>query len=326
MIDYGYTNGVIAVKEKSLLKEKVLRFAEMSAEDAFRALIESGFGAGAEAGSVYEFEKLIARDEEETDAFIKEYAPSSAIRAYLFAERDFHNAKAIFKAEYLSADVEKMLAPEGLLKVGDILFAIREGNYVALGKELGEAVKEAQALVESAKEKGVAPSGAEIGVIFETALHAHLTSVCRGNLFLKKMLAKKADMRNILTAFRAGDEETAQKLYFEGGSVSKKSLALLFSEDSEKREKAFKGTAYEAFAELCFEAERNGKPYSEEERVLASCEADYFYERRFELARSQPFLYYVFRRRAENENVRILFVCLLAGMKEADIKKRLTAI
>ena len=57
--------------------------------------------------------------------------------------------------------------------------------------------------------------------------------------------------------------------------------------------------------------------------MLASCEAEYFAARRFELKKSEPFLYYAFRRRIENENVRILFVCLLAGMKEDEIKKRL---
>ena len=323
MIDYGYTNGVIAVKEKSLLKEKILRFAEMSAEDAFRALVESGFGAGAEAASVYDFEALVSRDQEETDAFIREYANSDAVLAYLFSERDFHNAKAICKAEYLASDVEKMLAPEGLLPIPEILAAVREGNYEALGKDLGGAVKEAAELVATARENGTAVSGAELGVIFEKALHAHLTGVCRKNLFLKKMLAQKADMSNILTAFRAENAETAEKLYFTGGSIPAKKLSLLFTEDGEKREKVFKGTAYEAFAELCFEAERNQKPFTAAERALASCEANYFTERRFELARSQPFLYYVFRRRIENENVRILFVCLLAGMKENEIKKRL---
>ena len=42
--------------------------------------------------------------------------------------------------------------------------------------------------------------------------------------------------------------------------------------------------------------------------------------------RNQPFLYYVFRRRAENADVRILFVCLLAGMKDYEIKARLRSV
>ena len=52
-----YTNGVIAAKDKFLLKDKILRFCELNAEEAFRMLLESGFGGGAEtAGNVYEYE------------------------------------------------------------------------------------------------------------------------------------------------------------------------------------------------------------------------------------------------------------------------------
>lgn len=326
MKDHVYTNGVIAVKEKSLLGDKILRFAELSAEDAFRALLESGFGGGAEAESVYEFEKLVERDERETDAFIREYAPDKSSLAYFFAERDFHNAKAVLKAQYLSSDVEKLLAPEGLIPVPDLLAAIRDENDAALGEELGGAVKRVRELFASSREKGVAVSGAEVGAIFEKALHEHLGKACRNHSFLKKMLSDKADKQNILTAFRSQSAELAEKFYFEGGKIPFRTLGRLFTADGEKRERVFKGSGQEQFAKLCFAAEREDKPFGEAERVLASCETDYFTERRFELKNSQPFLYYVFRRRKENENVRILFVCLLAGMKESEIKKRLRGV
>lgn len=55
-------------------------------------------------------------------------------------------------------------------------------------------------------------------------------------------------------------------------------------------------------------------------------EIDFLAAKKYELKSTQPFLYYVLRRRAENSNLRILFVCLLAGMSEGDIKRRLRAI
>lgn len=61
-------------------------------------------------------------------------------------------------------------------------------------------------------------------------------------------------------------------------------------------------------------------------KLRDSYETDFFAERKYELEKNQPFLYYVFRRRAESENVRIIFVCLLAGMRESEIKKRLRAL
>jgi hypothetical protein len=52
---------------------------------------------------------------------------------------------------------------------------------------------------------------------------------------------------------------------------------------------------------------------------------DFLSANRFELKNSQPFLYYVFRRRAQNANVRIVFACLLSKLPEKQIKMRLRA-
>ena len=58
-----YINGVIAAKEVNLLGDKISKLCDMTAEDAFRAVSESRFGTGAEAVSVYEYEKLLFADE-----------------------------------------------------------------------------------------------------------------------------------------------------------------------------------------------------------------------------------------------------------------------
>ncbi len=319
-IDSLFTNGVIAVKEKDLLKDKILRFCEQDAEEAFRALLESGFGSGAEVTEGVE--PLILKEEEKLDAFIREYAPTAAEAEYLLSPRDFHNAKAVLKAEYLHVDASKMLCPEGLIPVSELIKHIREGEYEALGETLGGALKEAATLLKS-EERDV--SGAEIGGIFERALYEHLKTACKSNRTLKKMTAKKADMTNLLTAFRAPDAEYAEKLYVPGGTLTKETLGALFP-FGEKAERACEGTPYAEFCRSCFQAKREGKPYTESEKKLASFEAEFFAARKYELQKEQPFLYYVFRRRAEIENVRMVFVCLAAGLKEQDIKNRLRAV
>lgn len=315
--DNVYTNGVIAVKETRLLKEKLTRMCELSAEDAFRLLTESGFGGGAES-SVYDFEKLVERDEREIDEFILEYASSEAEFCYLLSPRDFHNAKALVKANYLGADAEKMLAPAGRIPVSEMAVKLSEGDYAFLGKELGGAVEESAALLKEGK-----ADGAAIGGIFERALSRHLFEACSKNRLLKGLLSRKADMTNLLTAFRSKDEKTAQNAYLDGGALSRETLALVFCADEERAERALGAAPYAEFAEACFEARRAGKPFTRAEKMLSSLEIDYFSQRRYELKNSRPFLYYVYRRRIENENVRIVFVCLLAGMKEQEIKARL---
>ena len=297
----------------------------MSAEEAFRALLESGFGGGSEvAASVYEYEKLIEAEEASLDEFIREYAPSKSERAYLLASRDFHNAKALLKAAYLKKDVEKMLAPEGEIPLKTLETAVTSGEFSCLlgvNDELKRACEEAAALFETDD-----VSGAAIGEIFEKACYTYLKGACRKNSVLKKLLPKKADLTNILIAFRSGDKDAAEEKYLPSGKLGKETLALLFNEDTEKVEEAFKRTPYHAFVKKCLDSKKRGAPMTEAERELASLEFDFLDVKKYELKATQPFLYYVFRRRAENQNVRIVFACRLAGLGEQEIKRRLRAV
>ena len=315
MLDPIFTNGVIAVKERSLLGDKILRFTEMTAEEVLRALHESGFGSGAEST---EGEAMCEAEERSLDAFIREYAPSNTELGFLLSPRDFHNAKALTKAAKLNTDAEKLLAPEGLVTVADISAAITKKDYSALGGELSEAVRET---VENEN-----LTGAEIGAIFDVALYKHLYALCKKRKVLKKLLAGRVDRLNILTAMRAVDREFAEKLFVGGGTLGKKEFDLIFSEDKDISENALDKTAYKQFYALCLAAKERGLPFTEAERDVESFEVEHFAERKYELEGREPFLYYVFRRRAEIQNVRIILVCLNAGLNAQDIKRRLRAM
>ena len=319
--DTTYTNGVIASREKYLLKEKIFRLCELSAEDAFRLLLESGYGGGASvASSVYEYENLIAAEENALDAFIREYAPSEVEKTYLLAPRDFHNAKALIKAAYLKSEADKMLAPEGLLQTELISSCIETGDFAPLSKlnaYLGRACEDATALLEEN------PSGAKVGEIFEKALYSYLFEIAKKKKVLRNLLIAKADMTNILIALRSGEEEIAKEKYLPIGSLKAEELAKLFLEDTEKAVKAFAKTPYAEFVKICFEAKEKNMPMTQAEKILASYDIEYFAARKYELTKNEPFLYYVYRRKVENANVRIVFVCLLAGLDEVSVKKRL---
>ena len=315
MLDSVFTNGVIAVKERSLLGDKILRFSEMTVEEVLRALHESGFGNGAESP---EGEALCEAEERSLDAFIREYAPSQTELGFLLSPRDFHNAKALVKSAKLGTDAEKLLAPEGLVAVKDLAAAVTQKDYSALKGELSDAVREALENEEL--------TGAETGALFDAALYRHLYSLCKRRKVLKKLLAGRADRLNILTAMRADSREFAEKLFVDGGTLGKKQFDLVFSDDEEVAAKALDKTPYKQFYATCLAAKEKGLPFTEAERALESFEAEHFAERKYELEGREPFLYYVFRRRAEIQNVRIILVCLNAGLSAQDIKRRLRVV
>lgn len=320
-LDTAYTSGVIAVREKYLLKDKLLRLCEVTAEEAFRLLLDNGFGGGAETtASVYEYEKLLTVHERETDAFIKEYAPSQSEKSYLLSPRDFHNAKALIKANFLGENPEKMLTGAGLIEIETLSACVNGGDFSALADTpyLKTACEKATALLEEN------PSGAKVGEIFEKALYAHLFSVAKGKRNLKKMLMQKVDMLNILITYRTGDIALAKDKYLSGGTLSPSDLETLL--DIEKAKAHFTKTHYAEFVKLCLFAIEKGLPFTQAEKMLDGFETEYFAKRKYELRKSEPFLYYIYRRKAENANVRIVFACLLAGLKEKEIIGRLRAL
>ena len=310
--DSAYTNGVIAVKEKKLLKDKLAKMCSMSGEDALRLLLESGFG-----GEYSEPEDLILADEREIDAFIREYVPSKEVEEYLLAPRDFHNAKAVVKARYLQSDVTPLLGSDGKFTADEIVKMMEAGDTQKLGKELDGAIKAATALLE-----GENPSGAEVGFAFDRALFAYLDRTLKRCGVCRRLLVRRADMTNLLTYFRSESAIEAEKFFVGGGSLTKEKLKVVF-EGEDGAKKAFEKSDYKEFVKKLTAAREGGKPFGEAEKMLESYEVDFFSEKPYELSGQGTFLYYVFRRRAENANVRIVFVCLKAGLSEAEIKKRL---
>ncbi|MCH5148318.1 MAG: V-type ATPase subunit [Clostridiales bacterium] len=318
--DLVYINGIIAVKENSLLKDKILTFCEMSAETAFRALSENGFIKNTDVNSVFDYEKVLQADEADIDEFTREYAPDNAIKTYFFAPRDFHNAKALVKAKYLNSGADKMLAPQGLLSLDTLKKAVDGEEVEGVYPELLEGIKSTVELFEN---DGMNISGAEVGKIFEQQLYACLLKACKRNALLKKLLTQKVDMTNILIVMRSNTPEYAANNVISGGKIPLDKLLVLFDENEEKAERALDGTYLEKYWKECYKTRITGLPFMKTEKRVAALEIDFLSEHRYELKRSQPFMYYIFRRRTENENVRIVLSCLLAGLSADEIKARL---
>lgn len=318
--DVQYTNGVIAVREKNFLGEKLLRICEMQAEDAFRFLLDSGFGAGAEGvNGVHDFEKLVAIEDARLYAFIREYAPSKAELEYLLLPNDFHNAKALLKAQSLGVLADNMLASEGLISIKKLSDCVSEGDFTALNDfpYLKTACEEVKELLEEEKD------GAKVGQIFDKALFEQLWLSLKGKKFLRGLLSEKADVTNVLTALRSRDAESALDSYLPHGKLKNSELEKLFDTDVEKTRKYFSKTQYADFVSTCLTAKEKGQPLSDGEKTRDLREVEYFARRKYELQKSEPFLYFVYRKKTELSNVRIAFVCLNAGLSENAIKARL---
>ena len=96
---------------------------------------------------------------------------------------------------------------------------------------------------------------------------------------MKKLLTAKADISNILTVFRSSDKENAVKAFVSGGQLNDGQLEKLFDGETAALEK----TPYAEFGKACFEAKEAGQPFTAAEKMRDSLEAEFFFEKRFEL-------------------------------------------
>ena len=331
MIARTYVNGVIAAKEKYFLKDKLLRLCETDAENALRALKESGFGRAAAAADEANCsaETLIAAEEAETNAFIREYAASDAEKEFFLSPLDCHNVKAYFKASYTGADVSKMLADEGILPLSRISESFLKNDFSSLPAYLQSALDNAREICKN----GVAGKGAEVGAAFEKALFSRLADICKKNGALKQMLAEKADFTNLVTALRAKNFKEAKAQFVCGGTLRAEEYAFCFAQNADRAKGSAAGSsgsgrAGERLREIVslYERAKTTGSYAEAEKRLAQTELNFFERKKYELTGSEPFMYYVLRRKAECANVRIVMVCLNAGMAQSEIKKRLRGV
>ncbi len=317
--DSTYVNGVIAAREKYLLKDKILRMSELGPAEAFRMLLDSGFGAGESVSSVYEYEKLIEADEAATDRFIREYAPSKALMCYLMEERDFHNAKAYVKAAHTGGDVSAMLSPEGMIPLETIAGCFKESDFSPLPDKIRLPIEKSMEYLSQEDAKSYM-----VGAIFDKALYLSLIKDCRHSKILSCFIQKKADMQNILSCLRSDSFDLAKELFVPGGKIGEEDLEKIYALN-EATIKKYSASDVGTFLKSCVRAKEMGLPFTDAEKELASFEESLLYSKKYDLKRTEPFLYYILRRRAENMNVRVVFVCLLNGMSEKDIKSRLRA-
>lgn len=332
MFSRTYVNGVIAAKEKYFLGEKMLRLCETDAESVLRALKECGFGAADAENNENTgggIEETIAKEEDNLFSFVREYASCEAERAYFLAPLDVHNVKAAFKAKLLNESAERYFGRVGTIATETIKNAFESENYAALPNYLQSAIGEAAALCAD----GVNGKGSAVGAVFEKAKYEHLKRACKKNAVLLKLLETKADLVNLISAMRAAEQTTFEETFVTGGALEPGDFAFCFSENDDEAKKIYKNTRFKgnkkAAAERVYDVYRRSREVgsvAEAEKVLSETETDFFEARRYELREKETFLYYVLRKATECANARIVAVCLNAGLKESEIKRRLRGV
>ena len=217
---FVYQNARVKSMESSLFTaQSVGRLLDCtSAQSAFRALLDMGFGAGTSVDDG-DFDTLFAYEEEKAAEFLHEFNVEGALDAFLLTY-DFLNLKALFKSGVTGKAA--VLAPEGLYHTDDIKIWIEQDGTSDAPEGIATAISELKALSQDGK---VSPHAVDC-IVDKAMFRLILASRKKFGKDVTAYFVRKADGMNI-SAFLRCKRLGLSKQYFEEGFIEGGDLDFL---------------------------------------------------------------------------------------------------
>ncbi len=257
---FVYQNARIKSRETKLLTSQSLqRLLECTTlSDAFRTLLDMGFGGGAQV-AVGDFDALFEKEGERQLEFLKEFNVDGALDAFLI-QYDYLNLKALLKAR---AGGKLKTFAEGLYAVEQLSTALEQDKF----EELPVHFRRAAEFVCSGIANGTA-TPRKIDCAVDREMYADIADrTKRQGKLIRTYFETRADFANLSTFMRCRRYALDKQIYLEsevpGGNISY--LKDIYEESDEKLLERLKGSVYfdavKTFAEdgniPSFEVERD---------------------------------------------------------------------
>ena len=319
--DYLFISTYLRAREKNLLTAaRMERMIDApSAEEAGKVLQEIGYGEFS-AASDRELSAALASEREKMFADLYRFVPDKAVVDVFKVKYDYHNIKALLKAQAMGLNGEHLLMDAGRVPAEKLQRALSEGTYDLLPAELASAAREAAEVLSTTGDPQLAD------FTLDRAYYAEMLSAAKKtrSSFLEEYVRTTIDAANLRSAVRTlrmrkgGD--FLKKVLFEGGTV--RTEKILNAALSGNPEEPFRSSALRSAAELGAEAARGGSLTRFEkvcdDAVTAAAAK----------AKSVPFgveavIGYLVAKEIEFTAVRIIMSSRMAGISGDTIRERL---
>lgn len=228
---YPYAYGYVRSLETSLMtSEKLRRVTDgTSAEDMLRALMDMGYGRGAEVTNVHDYELLIEQELKKTFEAVHRMTPQANITNLFFLKYDYQNLKVILKNRILGKEDDSLLVDYGTIPVKTIKNAVFNNETSYLPNEMKQVVVNARGSEDAVS------IGYEADKALYTQISRELVNIDDKNIV--KYWETQADYFNVITVFRAralNDASLIEKSYLPLGNVRLKNMLAAFDKTDEE--------------------------------------------------------------------------------------------
>ena len=309
-----------ARETKLLSMEKAERMLDAASfEDAAKILTDCGYPDLSQMKSEEIEEALAARRSAIFDELGK-LSPDRELVDLFKLKYDYHNAKAIIKAEAMGTDCRRLLSDSGRIPGAKLLEIFNEDKRILLPQKLADAMAEAKAVL--ARTANPQLSDFVLDKAYFEELRAAADKV--GSPFLKGyagLLTDSANLKSAVRTLRMGkNQDFLAGVLLEGGSVS--TQRIINAGDKDSLAALYAHTKLEKAAALGADALSGGSMTAFE---LACDNAVNAYLRDAKLVPygCEPVAAYLAAIEGEIQAVRMILTGRLAGVKPQTIRERL---
>lgn len=323
--DYLVISARVKAMETGLLtRERMEQILEAkSDEEAAKILQECGYPE-LDAADPEAMDAVLSAAREETLSDVMDGAPEPRYIELFKLKYDYHNVKALLKAEAMGTSADRMLMDMGRVPAAVLKEAVRTGELDELPPMLASAVAEAREILDTTRDPQLSDIALDRWTYADMAALAEDTN----SDFLRGYVAVQIDaanLRALVRTLRMGKSpEFLRGVLIEGGEVATDAILALSANRGSGMGEVYGPTRFAAAAEAGAEALRGG-PLTNFEKLCDDAVGDYLAGAQYVPFGEAPLVGYLAARETEYTNLRILLMGRGAGLPADVIRSRLRA-
>ncbi len=313
---YTYSVARIRVAELNMLsKSRLERMLDsIRVSDAVRVLNEAGYPESDD------YEGMLREETANLYVYLKEISPEPEIFDIFAYRYDSHNIKVLLKAELSGADVEGLLADNGVIDKSTLGLLVHERDFRMLPQEFEEAIIKSLDTYARTKDPQI------IDILVDGAYYRLYLrmAVATGSKFLVQLASKIIDVANISAYIRIKskmeDLDLLSRVLISGGTIKIKEYLESFSKDIEGFSDVLKGTGYGVLLDILTETSGNVTDF---EKACDNYIMEFLRKFRHKAFGIEPLIGYMLGKETDIKNARIILVGKVNRISNDVIRERL---
>jgi len=304
------------METRMLTRERLDRMIDARDDgEAVKILAECGYNDSVS------LDEALSQARAETFREISGAVPDPRLAEVFQLKYDYHNVKAILKAQAVGADPERLLLAGGRYAPPDLLDGCRREELRGVSEPFRLAVEQAKTVLEEERD----PQKADL--VLDRACYAEMAALAKelDSGFLAGYVRLSVDAANLRTAVRVHrmdrDADFLRQALLPGGNVSEQAILAARGEALDEPFRA--GTLAQAAALGAAAARPGGGPLTSFERECDNALTAYLAAARRVPFGEQAVIGYLYAKEQELTAIRAVFAGRAAGLDGDTIRSRL---